>query len=252
MNHGAAPHLELVEAKLIARAGDGDARLTDTSVLDVGEKAAFAVLGSPLRLRLFEIIRRAGECSVRELSSRSGLSTTGLYYHLRALEHVDLIRQVGVRKGDARRAPAVFSATCARIRVVFCPEDPLHHHRVSAIRRRWHEESLESMEHAPPQTPGTGPMRACLEWESLTQDEIEHIHGLFGKVEAICQRARNRGLSEPSDARPVHLGFHMCETGNSSPPKPQLSIEPQRGSRRGRTFPERDGLLLDRPAPARN
>ncbi len=229
MNLGVAPHLELVEAKLIVRAGDADARLVDTAVLDLGRKAVFAVLGSPLRLRLFEIIRRTGECSVRELSRHSGLSTTGLYYHLQALEHVDLIRQVGVRKGDARRAPAVFSATCARIRIVFNPEDSSHRARVSAVRRRWHEESLQSVDDAleSPHAGVAGLSRSCLEWESLTHDEIEQIRGLFGKVEAICQRARARGLSHPDRACPIHLGFHICEMGAPSPPKPQFAFEPQ-------------------------
>lgn len=227
MNLGARQSFDLVETKGSSGGAGDDAHVLEVATLDVGRKAVFAVVSSPLRMRIFEIIRRAGECSVRELSSHSGLSTTGLYYHLQALEHLELIRQVGVRKGDARRAPAVYAATCQRIRVLFNPEDGTHRARMSTIRRRWNDESMRSVD----DTIGLYQegkilhVRQRYEWEHLTPDEIDEISELFAQVEAVCHRARSRRNLLPDDARPVHLGLNLCELDSAVMPSPAIQAE---------------------------
>lgn len=247
MNHGVSQGFDLVELKAAGDSGATDSHSVEVATLDIGRKAVFAVVGSPLRMRLFEIIRRSGECSVRELSLHSQLSTTGLYYHLQALEHLDLIRQVGVRKGDARRAPAVFSATCQRIRILFNPDDSTHRSRMATIRRRWHEESMRSVDESLElvRDSKSPQVRTRLEWETLTRDEIEHISELFGQIEDICHRARSRGSLVPDDARPVHVALQLCELGTPVMPTPQLVPEVNR--RAGAL-----GDLVDRIDSARN
>ncbi len=230
MNHGVRQNFDMVELKDAAGGGAPDTHSIEVATLDIGRKAVFAVVGSPLRMRIFEIIRRSGECSVRELSIHSGLSTTGLYYHLQALEHLDLIRQVGVRKGDARRAPAVFAATCERIRVLYNPDDGTHRSRMASIRRRWNDESMKSVDDSLDLIrEGKSPqVRTRLEWENLTQDEIDQVGELLGQIEEICHRARARGGVLPDDARPVHLALHMCELGSPVMPSPALLPEVHR------------------------
>jgi DNA-binding transcriptional ArsR family regulator len=247
MNHGVPQGFDLVELKGASGAGAPDAHTVEVATLDIGRKAVFAVVGSPLRMRIFEIIRRSGECSVRELSLHSQLSTTGLYYHLQALEHLDLIRQVGVRKGDARRAPAVFSATCDRIRILFNPDDSTQRSRMATIRRRWHEESMRSVDESLElvRDSKSPQVRTRLEWEALTRDEIEHISELFGQIEEICHRARARGSVVPDDARPVHVALQLCELGSPVMPTPMLLPEVNR--RAGAL-----GDLVDRIDSARN
>lgn len=232
MNHGARQDFGLVELKGSSSGETADPHVIDVATLDIGRKAVFAVVGSPLRMRIFEIIRRAGECSVRELSLHSGLSTTGLYYHLQALEHLELIRQVGVRKGDARRAPAVFSATCERIRILFNPEDGTHRSRMATIRRRWNDESMASLDESLELVRGgrSPTFHARLEWESLTTDEIDQISELLGQIGEICHRARARGGLVPDDARPVHLAMHLCEIGHAVMPSPLVAPEVNRRS----------------------
>lgn len=232
MNHGDAPNFSIVEPKGYARAHESDSHVTEAAALDVGRKAVFAVVGSPLRMRIFEVIRRTGDCSVRELSLQSGLSTTGLYYHLQALEHLDLIRQVGVRKGDARRAPAVFAATCERIRILFNPDDAIHMARVATMRRRWNQESMgsfdESLETA---RAGSSPrLSTVLEWEHLTPDEVDEVRDLLAQVQAVCRRARLRGAIRPESARPVHVSVQMCELATAVMPSPAMVPEAHRRS----------------------
>jgi DNA-binding transcriptional ArsR family regulator len=218
---------ELVEAKGFASAEGCGSQARDAAVLDIGQKAAFAVVASPLRMRIFEIIRRAGPCSVRELSAQSGLSATGLYYHLQALEQVELIRHLGVRKGEARRAPKVYAATCEVIRVLFDPENDGHRSRMATIRRRWNHESMRSLEDAMRRyQDGRVPqVRQRYEWEHLTPDEIDAISGLLAKVEAVCHRARSRGNLIPDTARPVHLGLSVLELPAAAMPSPLMQPE---------------------------
>lgn len=230
MNHGVRQNLDLVELKDAGGTAAHDAHSIEVATLDIGRKAVFAVVGSPLRMRIFEIIRRSGECSVRELSIHSGLSTTGLYYHLQALEHLELIRQVGVRKGDARRAPAVFAATCERIRVLFNPDDGTQRSRMATIRRRWNDESMKSLDESLElMREGKSPqIRTRLDWEHLTPDEMGQVSELLAQIEEICHRARARGSLLPDDARPIHLAIQVCELASSVMPSPVLVQEVNR------------------------
>lgn len=232
MNHGARQNFDIVELKGMGESGDPGSHVVEVATLDIGRKAVFSVVGSPLRMRIFEVIRRSGECSVRELSNQSGLSTTGLYYHLQALEHLELIRQVGVRKGDARRAPAVFAATCDRIRILFNPDDGVHRSRMAAIRRRWNDESMQSLDESLELIrEGKSPqVRTQCEWEHLTADEIDQVNELLGQIAEICHRARARGSLLPDDARPVHVAVQMCELGNAVMPSPMLVPDANRRS----------------------
>lgn len=230
MNHGASQNFEIVELKGSRVPVPPDVRADDTVTLDIGRKAVFAVVVSPLRMRLFETIRRTEQCSVRELSVHSGLSATGLYYHLQALEHLDLIRQIGVRKGDARRAPAVFSATCSRIRIVFNPDDATHRMRMAAVRKRWNDESIGSVDESLELLRDGRAMQvhSRLEWENLTPAEIKRINSLLSQVEDVCAAARTRGTRVPEDARPVHIGMIVCELASPALPCPEVSHDAAR------------------------
>jgi DNA-binding transcriptional ArsR family regulator len=230
MNPGVMHIFDLLEPKTNSGDQSPTSQSSDAATLDIGRKAVFAVVASPLRMRIFEIIRRVGECSVRELSVQSGLSTTGLYYHLQALEHLELIRQIGVRKGDARRAPAVYAATCERVRILFNPDDGTHRSRMATVRRRWNDESMQSLEDTVSLfREGKSPrVRQSYEWEQLTSEEIDEISRLFAQVEAICDRARARGNVLPDGARPVHLGLHLCELESVVMPSPLMRPEPHR------------------------
>lgn len=225
MNHGVSRNFELVELKDAGIQRESGHALEDTVTLDIGRKAVFAVVVSPLRMRLFETIRRTEHCSVRELSVHSGLSATGLYYHLQALEHLDLIRQIGVRKGDARRAPAVFAATCSRIRIVFNPDDATHRTRMAAVRKRWNDESIDSVD-ASIELLREGralQVQSRLEWEHLTPDELRRVCSLLAEVADVCATARARGTAAPEDAKPVHIGTILCELADPALPCPDVA-----------------------------
>ncbi len=228
MNHGARQSFEVVQLKSSGGSLPADTPMDDTMTLDIGRKAVFAVVVSPLRMRLFETIRRAEHCSVRELSVHSGLSATGLYYHLQALEHLDLIRQIGVRKGDARRAPAVFAATCSRIRIVFNPDDATQRARMAAVRKRWNDESMDSVDGSIELLSEGRAMhvRSRLEWEHLTPAEIRKVSALLSQVEDVCAAARSRGPRVPEDARPFHVGTLVCELADAALPCPDVVHDP--------------------------
>jgi hypothetical protein len=118
---------------------------------------------------------------------------------------------------------------------------------MATIRRRWHEESMRSVDESLELVrDGRSPhVRARLEWETLTPDEIEHISELFGQIEEICHRARSRGSLVPDDARPVHVALQLCELGTPVMPTPLLIPEVNRRS--GAL-----GDLVDRIDSARN
>lgn len=101
---------------------------------------------------------------------------------------------------------------------------------MAAIRRRWNDESLQSMDESLElMRAGRSPhVRSHLEWEHLTPEEIEQVGELLDQIGEICQRSRSRGGILPDGSRPFHLAIQVCELGGSVMPSPLLMPEVSR------------------------
>src|SRR5437870_2803925 len=62
-----------------------------------------SALASPVRQELLDVLARLGEASLAELATALGRPADGLYYHVRALERVGLVRDAGSRVVAGRR-----------------------------------------------------------------------------------------------------------------------------------------------------
>ena len=92
-----------------------------TLVVGIECRQVWKTLESPIRMRLLELIRRLGSCTILELAEAAGTNPVNLYYHVRALESAELIQPVGHREGVARRAPVVYAVTQDEIVIEFPP-----------------------------------------------------------------------------------------------------------------------------------
>jgi DNA-binding transcriptional ArsR family regulator len=70
-------------------------------------------LGNETRLRIFHYLTE-GECSEAELAERIGVPAKSLYYHIRLLLKVNLIRQTGMRQ-VAKKPQALYRAVADNI-----------------------------------------------------------------------------------------------------------------------------------------
>lgn len=80
-------------------------------------------LGSPARRELIEAVQLLGECSIAEVAEILGKPADSLYYHVRKLLQVGLLKQVGVRRGS-RREEAIYDLPGRPLRVRYDARDP--------------------------------------------------------------------------------------------------------------------------------
>lgn len=73
----------------------------------ISSPAQLKVLASPARQEILDLLARLGPASAAELGPFLGRPADGLYYHLRALQRVGLVRAAGVRV-RAGRSEAIF------------------------------------------------------------------------------------------------------------------------------------------------
>jgi len=77
-------------------------------------------LSSPVRQELLDVLARAGEVSLTELGALLGRPADRLYYHVRLLARVGLVRAAGARMRDGHRE-ALFRATARQYTVRYQP-----------------------------------------------------------------------------------------------------------------------------------
>ncbi len=82
-----------------------------------------AALTSPLRLEILEHFLVAGPASVAEIADRMGRAADSLYYHVRLLVKVGLLRQRGTRK-SGKRDEALYALVAPRIDLSCKPGSP--------------------------------------------------------------------------------------------------------------------------------
>ena len=82
-------------------------------VSTVGQMEALA---SPVRHQIHLVMEMLGACSVNELAERMGRVPETLYYHVRRLEKVGIVEQVGRSVGTGREE-AIYQLKAKRLRV---------------------------------------------------------------------------------------------------------------------------------------
>ena len=73
-------------------------------------------LASPVRHQIHLAMEMLGACTVNELAERMGRVPETLYYHVRRLEQVGILEQVGSRVGSVRDE-AIYELKGKRLRV---------------------------------------------------------------------------------------------------------------------------------------
>lgn len=91
----------------------------------------FATLVSPIRQELLDVMARMGTVSISEVAAALGRPSDGLYYHVRALQRVGLVRPAGERRRGGRRE-ALFRASASQFALRYSTAPP-HARAVSAI-----------------------------------------------------------------------------------------------------------------------
>jgi DNA-binding transcriptional ArsR family regulator len=80
----------------------------------VASPAQRKALSSPVRLEILGCFMPSDGLTIADLAERMGRPATALYYHVRILEEVGVLRQVGERPGT-KRAEAIYDLVADRV-----------------------------------------------------------------------------------------------------------------------------------------
>jgi len=100
--------------------------------LHVRDARQIRSLASPLRQLVLDTLEAVGPCSVAGLAAAVGVPSDRLYYHLRALERVELVR-AGRRVRGVGRPGTEYAAAGRRSRIHYAPGDRANVAAVSAV-----------------------------------------------------------------------------------------------------------------------
>jgi DNA-binding transcriptional ArsR family regulator len=149
-------------------------------------------LASPARQ---ELVYQLGErpATVRELAAALGRTRQALHYHMARLERAGLVRGVGWRgRGPARER--VYAVAQSRVVLAASRADsdrPAARRAVGAMLRLSGRELLQALESPEVRRRGSAPELAGLRGKArLTSADLQELHQLFGRIEALLRRAR--------------------------------------------------------------
>src|SRR5438105_9118201 len=94
--------------------------------------AQMAVLASPVRQELLDVLARMGTTSLAELGALLGRPADGLYYHVRLLQRAGLVEPAGTRRRGGR-SEALVRATASQFMIRYASRPPAEMRAVSAI-----------------------------------------------------------------------------------------------------------------------
>ena len=195
-------------------------------VISVDDRSIWRTLDSPIRMRLLELIRRLGECTIQEPSEAAETNPVNLYYHVRSLESANLISPIGYREGVARRAPAIYAVNHDEITIEFDPNSPSDLEKVEALQRNWHREAQESISQATNNSIDT--VEFALRWEYLNRAEREEVsHMLERIIELLNRKRQNNSTGLEPDEELVFVGMQIANCPKNQLPAPRVSIVPR-------------------------
>lgn len=152
-------------------------------------------LASPRRQLVLDTLEAVGPCSVAELARAVGVPSDRLYYHLRALERVGLVR-AGRRVRGGGRPGVEYAAAGQRSVVHYDPDDPVNVAAVTAAAGGMTRAALREFREAFGGKPVvSGPRRnlwAARRVAWLEPSELVAVNRALSRVFAQFERKRPR------------------------------------------------------------
>lgn len=94
--------------------------MTDESIYWIREAAQIRALESPTRQEIVDAVAALGPSSILELADHLGRAADSLYFHVRKLVRVKLLREVEKRK-SGRHSWIVYALPSRQVRMVYAP-----------------------------------------------------------------------------------------------------------------------------------
>lgn len=163
---------------------------------EISEPAQLEALASPVRQEIVDVVQAAGPCSAGEIAELLGRAQDGLYYHIRTLLGVGLLREAGARE-TVRRDETLYDVPSRALRLRYEPADPRNASGVTRIIRSMLRLAERNFTRAMRRDDLSvrGPTRNI--WGGrfkgwLTQTELRELNAHLGAIAEIAQNSRRR------------------------------------------------------------
>jgi len=155
-------------------------------------------LRSPVRQEIVDTVQSLGACSVADIARELGRHADGLYYHVRALVKVDLLRPAGTR-ADGGRPEALYSTRSPDhpMKLRYDPDDAANAEAVlGAVGSMLRMTERDFARAFGPDASTDGPGRNL--WAArakawLSDDDLLEVNRLLGELQAIFERVKEPG-----------------------------------------------------------
>lgn len=163
----------------------------------VKDKPQLAALASGARQEIVDVLPRLGTASVADLARALDRPPDALYYHIRALQRVGLIRPAGHRRTE-RRLEALYEAVAPQIEVRLEPRTATRTRAAGAIVSSAMRMGIRDYKRAiaQPDVVATGPKREVWALRTtgwLTEAQIAKVVELIGRLVDDVSRPRGEG-----------------------------------------------------------
>lgn len=174
----------------------------------IAKPVATRALASATRQEIVDVLSSAGPCTVVRLASLLGRRPDALYFHLRVLERVGLIRQQLVPQQDSNGAVYELPGSTVRLDYTVAPRTDLAlvvRHALKLSLREFERECLAN------RSIGKDGARALwggrvMGWVNTA--ELRHINALIEELHAVLRKGR-----PGANRRAISLGFLLAPSG---------------------------------------
>lgn len=176
---------------------------------EITDPRQFKALRSAIRQEVVDVMESLAPCTIASLADRLGRPAASLYFHVRALQRVGLIKTVGV-EGDGRDKAALYALPAKRLRLSYDTEPKTRQRQVGPIAdsllrlaRRDVKRGLSSAG-----TTVSGPARQLWVLRArgwLTPSELQRLNRQLAAISELISSGKER-----RGAAPIALAFALA------------------------------------------
>lgn len=178
-------------------------------VFEITDPRQFKALRSTLRQEVVDVMESLVPCTIAMLADRLGRPAASLYFHVRALQRVGLIKEVG-EQGSGRERATLYALPGRRLRLRYAA-DPAERVRdigpiADSLLRLARRDVRRGLAHA--ETQVAGPERELWVLRArgwLTKSERQRLNRQLAAISELLSNGKER-----AGASPIALAFALA------------------------------------------
>lgn len=183
-------------------------KTTSQEVFEITDPRQFKALRSALRQEVVDVMESLAPCTIATLADRLGRPAASLYFHVRALQRVGLIKEAG-KQGEGRDKATLYALPGRRLRLRYDPAPTTRQRQIGPIADSLLRLARRDVRRglADPATPVSGADRQLWVLRArgwLTPAEVKRLNQQLASISELLSDGRER-----PGASPIALAFAL-------------------------------------------